>query len=78
MNAIEKMDAFGIKELATATGRNLVTIYRWRAAIASGEGVSDKNKRALIEATTAASAPITYADFLPREAAAPAPLGASV
>jgi hypothetical protein len=65
MLASEKMDAFGMKALATATGRDLVTLYRWKRAIANGSGISDQNKLALIDATANSPAPIAWDDFRP-------------
>lgn len=76
MKATEKIDAYGIKALAEQIGVDLVTVYRWRKAIASGKGVSDDNKRRLVEATAAGEHPIGYADFFP-PSVAHAALGAT-
>jgi hypothetical protein len=67
MNATKKMDAFGMKALEAATGRNLVTLYRWRRALLDGGSISDRNKRALIDATRQADQPLSLADFYPQE-----------
>lgn len=69
MKATEKMDSYGIKALAEHIGVDLVTVYRWRRALANGKGVSDDNKRRLVDATAASPAPIVYADFFPADAA---------
>ena len=63
MNATQKMDAFGLKALELSTGKNLVTLYRWRKALAEGRGISDANKRALIEATAGSAHAIEIGDF---------------
>lgn len=70
MLASKKMEAFGMKELATATGRDLVTLYRWKKAIAEGPGINDQNKLALIAATENAPDPISWDDFRPAHSAA--------
>jgi len=71
VNATQKMDAFGIKALADKLGRDLVTLYRWRRALLEGRGISDGNKRLLIDATAGTDHAIALADFF--EAAPGAP-----
>lgn len=64
------MTAFGMKRLAELSGVDLATVYRWKARIESGTGVSDPKKRALIKATAASEHAIVWADFYLAEAAA--------
>lgn len=75
MKAIEKIDVLSVKVVhglceSRRPGLALETVYRWRSALKSGVGISDGNKRLLIEATAASSQPIEWADFLPVEEAA--------
>jgi len=72
VSATQKMDAFGMKALEEATGKNLVTLYRWRKALTTGGSISDDNKRALIAATRESDHAIQMADFFAEEIAAPA------
>jgi hypothetical protein len=45
----------------------LETVYRWRAALRSGKGITDDKKRLLIEATAGTAESILWADFQPPE-----------
>jgi hypothetical protein len=63
VNAIQKMDAFGMKAIAEAAQVDLVTVYRWRRALAEGVGILDKNKRVLVGVTAGSEHAITFADF---------------
>lgn len=70
MNAIEKIEALTFKAVHAAVetrrpGVALETVYRWRAALKSGRGVSDDVKRLLIEATRDTAHPIVFSDFAP-------------
>lgn len=67
MNAIAKMDAYGLKGLAEAVGRDLVTLYRWRKALMTGRGISTPNQRQLITATAGTEHAILWTDFIPDE-----------
>ena len=67
MKATEKIDAYGRDALAKRLGVDPVTVYRWRKALANGQGISDANKRKLVDATAESPAPIVYADFFPAE-----------
>lgn len=69
MGAPEKMIAVGMKALEERTGRNLVTLYRWRQALIEGRGIRDANKKLLIEATADLPDPITWGDFIPEAVA---------
>jgi hypothetical protein len=71
VKATEKIDSFGVKALADRVGVDVVTIWRWKRAIDGGKGVSDDNKRRLVEATAEAAHPIAYADFFPASAESP-------
>ena len=71
MNATQKMDAFGMKALEQATGKNLVTLYRWRKALIEGGSISDANKRSLIAATRDSDHAIQMADFFAEEVHTP-------
>jgi Fe2+ or Zn2+ uptake regulation protein len=73
VNATQKMDALTIKALhervqALRPETSLVTIYRWRRAMEDGRGVSDANKRLLIDATRETEHALDWPDFVPREA----------
>lgn len=73
MKAIEKIDALSVKAVhalcaSLEQGLALETVYRWRAAIAAGKGVSDNRKTLLIQATAGTDHPIVWADFAPAEA----------
>lgn len=77
MNAIRKMEAMTLKEVhALAAGLRpglaLETVYRWRAALKSGRGIPDPNKRLLIEATRETPHPIGWLDFTPEAEHGPA------
>lgn len=72
MEATRKMKAFGVKALELETGRSLSILYRWMKAIESGRGISDRNKRAVIEATAGTPHAVEWADFEPAEMAAAA------
>ncbi len=68
MSALEKINGLTVKVLhhhveAIRPGTALETIYRWRAALTSGRGISDAHKRLLIAATASTAMPITVADF---------------
>lgn len=65
MEATRKMKAFGLKALEDSTGRSLSILYRWIKAIDAGRGISDPNKRALIDATAGSEYAIDWADFRP-------------
>lgn len=64
-SATKKMDAFGLKALEQLTGKNLVTLYRWRRALLEGRGISDANKRELVAATAGSDHSIVIEDFFP-------------
>ena len=59
-----------MKALEEATGKNLVTLYRWRKSLLNGGSISDDNKRALIAATRDSEHSIKMADFFAEEDAA--------
>lgn len=67
MNAIEKMEAFGLKPLAEALQKDLVTMYRWRNALRDGRGIAQPKQKLLIDATAGSEHPIEWKDFLPVE-----------
>lgn len=69
MSASKKMHAFGMKALETATGELLSNLYRWKKALDEGRGISDANKRTLIEATAGSEQAITWDDFRPADIA---------
>ena len=52
-------------------GVDLVTVYRWRKALLDGRGISDANKRKLVEATAGTEHAIAYADFFESEPGSP-------
>lgn len=62
------MEALGMKALlalvqAERPSTALETLYRWRAAINDGRGISDRNKDVLIRATEVTEHAIEFADF---------------
>lgn len=63
-----------MKALETATGRDLVTLYRMRRALLDGVGISDKNKKLLMGATQGSDHAITWDDFRPQDLADVSPL----
>jgi hypothetical protein len=72
MNAIAKLERLTLKTvherlLAWKPKLALETVYRWRAALRSGKGITDDKKRLLIQATAGTSEAITWADFQPPE-----------
>lgn len=68
MNAIQKIENLTLKVVHAHAERHrpglaLETVYRWRAALREGRGVSDPVKQVLIKATQGTDQPITWADF---------------
>lgn len=68
MRAIEKINALGVPLLHRKTGRPPSIIYRWRKALENGRGISDRNKRQLIEASKDTDHVLDWPDFLPTPA----------
>ena len=79
MSANEKIAAYGEDAIAVACGRSVSIVYRWRKALADGEGISRQAMIKLIQATRGSEHAIAWADFEPTElleAAAQKPLPA--
>lgn len=70
MLVVKKMNALGLKTLhgrveALKRGTRLETVYRWRAKLSAGTGVTDDIKKALIAATADTDHAIHWSDFTP-------------